>query len=75
MSKSTAVKSAISLKEFARKEGHKGCVICQLPADVRAELAGTDVPWRIRVKWLEEVHGVSASPQMGISHVNGRHQG
>ena len=64
----------VSLQEFARRKRYESCPVCKLPPDIRAEIAGADgVPWRVRVAWLQQTHGVNISPQEALSHVNGRH--
>lgn len=73
-------KSSTSLLEFAnakeRAMKREACVICKLPAQVRAQLAQAGergITRKMQIAWLQEVHRVKVGTSDLQAHFLGRH--
>lgn len=74
----TVPDKSISLADFMRSKARKGCLICELPLEVRAQLGRSATKKGFtrddQVEWLKTVCGMpKVTREVLDQHLNGRH--
>ena len=66
----------LSLLDYARKQRRRDCAVCNLPADIREQMAGASekkIRRAVVLSWLADAHGISISTTDMTTHSSGHH--